>query len=373
MRFLFCAFIFMSIFVATMSSLQPSLWKRLLLYLPSQLFGGISWLRNKAFDSHLLATKQFDIPTICIGNISVGGTGKTPHTEYIIRLLLGKKQLAVLSRGYKRKTSGFVLADGSDTAQTIGDEPFQMQRKFPEVTVAVDEKRVHGIEQLLTLPAPPEVILLDDAFQHRHVTPSFSVVLVDYNRPIHTDTYLPLGRLRESAKGLSRAHCVIVTKCPTAAKLDETVWRKALQLSPNQSLFFSTFAYEAPKPLFNGKPLIWEADRLQKPHVLVVTGIVSATGLYDYVTPFAETLHTLSFSDHHDFTKTDLETIRNAFDRLPEPKLIITTEKDAARLLHNPSIPAALKPFLYAVGIQVTFVDNTHNTFDDLILDNLLP
>ena len=350
---------------------QSPLWKRLLLYLPSQLFGGVSWLRNKAFDCHLLEAKQFDIPTICIGNISVGGTGKTPHTEYVIRLLSAEKRLAVLSRGYKRKTSGFVLADSSATAHTIGDEPFQMQHKFPEVTVAVDEKRVHGIEQLLTLPAPPEVVLLDDAFQHRHVTPSFSVVLVDYNHPIHNDTYLPLGRLRESVKGLNRAHCVIVTKCPTSAKLDETVWRKALQLSPNQSLFFSTFAYEAPKPLFNGKPLIWEADRLQKPHVLVVTGIVSATGLYDYVTPFAETLHTLSFSDHHDFTKTDLETISNTFDRLPEPKLIITTEKDAARLLHNPFVSDAIKSSLYTVGIQVEFLKNQGTEFDKLLVNHV--
>ena len=350
---------------------QSPLWKRLLLYLPSQLFGGVSWLRNKAFDSHLLATKQFEIPTICIGNISVGGTGKTPHTEYVIRLLSTDKRLAILSRGYKRKTSGFVLADSSATAHTIGDEPFQMQHKFPEVTVAVDEKRVHGIEQLLTLPVPPEVILLDDAFQHRHVTPSFSVVLVDYNRPIHSDTYLPLGRLRESAKGLSRAHCVIVTKCPTAAKLDETVWRKALQLSPNQSLFFSTFAYEVPKPLFNGEPPVWEENGAQKPHVLVVTGIVSATGLYDYVTPFAETLHTLSFSDHHDFTKTDLETIRNAFDRLPEPKLIITTEKDAARLLHNPFVSDSIKSSLYTVGIQVEFLKNQRTEFDKLLVNQV--
>lgn len=350
---------------------QSPFYKRLLLYLPSQLFGGIAWLRNKAFDYQLLATKQFDIPTICIGNISVGGTGKTPHTEYVIRLLSAEKRLAVLSRGYKRKTSGFVLADSSATAQTIGDEPFQMQHKFPALTVAVDEKRVHGIEQLLTLPVPPEVILLDDAFQHRHVTPSFSVVLVDYNRPIHSDTYLPLGRLRESVKGLNRAHCVIVTKCPTAAKLDETVWRKALQLSPNQLLFFSTFAYETPKPLFNGKPLIWEANRLQKPHVLVVTGIVSATGLYDYVTPFTETLHTLSFSDHHDFTKTDLETIRNAFDRLPEPKLIITTEKDAARLLHNPFVSDAIKSSLYTLGIQVEFLKNQGTEFDKLLVNHV--
>ena len=350
---------------------QSPLWKRLLLYLPSQLFGGVAWLRNKAFDYELLATKQFDIPTICIGNISVGGTGKTPHTEYIIRLLADKKRLAVLSRGYKRKTTGFVLADDNATVQTIGDEPFQMQRKFPKITVAVDEKRVHGIEQLLTLPTPPEVVLLDDAFQHRHVTPSFSVVLVDYNRPIHTDTYLPLGRLRESVKGLNRAHCVIVTKCPTDGKINETAWRKALQLSPNQALFFSTFTYEAPKPLFNGKPLIWEENRAQKPHILVVTGVVSATGLYDYVTPFAETLHTLSFGDHHDFTKTDLETIQKEFDRLPEPKLIITTEKDASRLLHNPFVSDEIKSAIYTVGIQVEFLNNQGTEFDELLLNHV--
>lgn len=350
---------------------QSPFYKRLLLCLPSQLFGGMAWLRNKAFDYGLLATKQFDIPTICIGNISVGGTGKTPHTEYVIRLLADKKRLAVLSRGYKRKTTGFVLADDNATAQTIGDEPFQMQRKFAKITVAVDEQRVHGIEQLLTLPAPPEVVLLDDAFQHRHITPSFSVVLVDYNRPIHTDTFLPLGRLRESMKGINRAHCVIVTKCPPSVKIDETTWRKALQLSPNQALFFSIFAYEAPKPLFNGEPLIWETEVPQKPHVLVITGIVSATGLYNYVTPFADTLHTLSFGDHHDFTKTDLNTIHKEFDRLPEPKLIITTDKDASRLLNNPFVSKAIKSAIYTVGIQVEFLNNQGTEFDQLVLNHV--
>ena len=350
---------------------QLPLWKHFLLYIPSQLFGWITCLRNKAFDCNLLKTKRFDIHVVSIGNISVGGTGKTPHTEYIIRLLSNKKQLAVLSRGYKRKTSGFILADSNATAQTIGDEPFQILQKFPDITVAVDEKRVHGIEQLLTLPVPPEVVLLDDAFQHRHITPSFSIVLVDYNRPIQSDTFLPLGRLRESTKGIQRAQCVIVTKCPKLADLDEITWRNALQLSQHQRIFFSTFEYEAPKPLFNSSLLNWKKTQIQKSHILIVTGVASATDLYDYITPFAETLHKLSFADNHNFTKKDLTVIHEIFDKLPEPKLIITTEKDASRLLHNPYLNTAIKPFFYTVAINVKILKNQGKEFDQLLLNHV--
>ena len=345
--------------------------KKILLFPFAVIYGIVTSFRNLLDDWKFLKSKSFEVHTICVGNLAVGGTGKTPHVEYLIKLLQTDFKIATLSRGYKRKTSGFFHATDTSTAFDIGDEPLQYKTKNPSLDVCVDADRVNGVKKILAFPEPPKVILLDDAFQHRHVTPGFSVVLVDYNRPIHSDTYLPLGRLRESAKGLNRAHCVIITRCPTAAKLDETVWRKALQLSPNQSLFFSTFTYEVPKPLFNGKPPVWEENGTQKPHVLVVTGIVSATGLYDYVTPFAETLHTLSFSDHHDFTKTELDTISNTFDRLPEPKLIITTEKAAARLLHNPFVSDAIKSSLYTVGIQVEFLKNQGTEFDKLLVNHV--
>lgn len=354
-----------------MSHIIRPLWKRLLLYVPSQLFGLVTCVRNKGFDAHWLNSKIFDIPIISVGNITVGGTGKTPHTEYLITLLQKQKLVAVLSRGYKRKTSGFVLADKTATAKTIGDEPYQIYQKFDNIIVAVDEKRSHGIEQLLNLPKPPEIVLLDDAYQHRSVTPRFSILLIDYNRPIQNDQFLPLGNLRESKKGIVRANCVIVTKCPQAEVIDETKWRKSLELRDDQSLFFTTVHYDVPQPLFNAPAINWEESKNEKPHILVVTGVVSATGLYDYVATFAETVTTLSFSDHHDFTERDLKEISEVFDKLPNNKLIITTEKDRARLLHNPFVLESIKSILYSVGIKVEFLNNKGAEFDQLILDHI--
>ena len=358
-------------FADTMSHTKNPLWKCILLYIPSQLFGLVSWLRNKGFDYHILSARKFDLPTICIGNISVGGTGKTPHTEYLIELLNNKKHVAVLSRGYKRKTSGFLLADSKSTAALIGDEPFQMFQKFLGITVAVDEKRVHGIEQLLQQADKPEVILLDDAYQHRHVTPSFSIVLIDYNRPIQTDTFLPLGRLRESKSGLNRAQCVIVTKCPSSTTINAQDWRNSLHLNHTQALYFSTLSYEKPEALFNAPNLIWEKTASNKPHILIITGIVSATGLHDYVRPFASELATRSFSDHHDFTKENIQEIEKLFNSLPPNKVIITTEKDKARLVHNPFLPETMKPFLYSIGIKVEILDGKEDELNQLILNHV--
>lgn len=354
-----------------MSHLSQPFWKRFLLYLPSQLFGLVTWLRNRGFDYQLLSSKTFDIPIICFGNITVGGTGKTPHTEYLIRLLKEQKHLAVLSRGYKRKTSGFVLATKAATAQTIGDEPFQIYQKFANITVAVDEKRVRGVERLLALTEKPDVILLDDAFQHRYVTPSFSIVLIDYNRPIQIDTFLPFGRLRESPKGVTRANCVIVTKCPSSDTIDEENWRKSLNLRREQSLFFTTIGYAIPQPIFHAPALNWDKNSIEKPDILVVTGVVSARGLYDYVTPFAKTVTTLSFGDHHDFTEKDFKQITELFDGLPANTLVITTEKDKARLLHNSFVPETIQSALYSVGINMEFLNNTSAKFNQLILDHI--
>ncbi|MGN0187751.1 MAG: tetraacyldisaccharide 4'-kinase [Paludibacteraceae bacterium] len=330
--------------------------KKTALLLPAKVFGGIVCLRNKCFDYGLLRHKQFDVPVVCIGNITVGGTGKTPHTEYLIRQFADKR-VAVLSRGYKRRTRGFIVADAQTTARDIGDEPFQMHCKFPDTLIAVDEKRVHGIEQLLQLPQPPDIILLDDAFQHRFVTPSFSIVLVDFNRPTDTDDYLPLGRLRESQHGLQRADCIIVSKCPADYIPNHAAWRTRLQLRDNQQLCFSTFDYEPPRAFTNG--IAWPFDAIVKPHMLVVTGIVSPQGLHDHLTPQAATITPMPFADHHNFSATDFEHIQREFDALPTPKAIIVTEKDAARLVDNRLLPHTLQPHIYTVGIHVRFLDDS--------------
>ena len=222
------------------------------LYPASWLYGAVVMMRNKLFDWEVLQSKSFDIPIISVGNLAVGGTGKTPHTEYLIKFLCNQYKVAVLSRGYKRHTKGYVLATPESTARSIGDEPYQMHQKFPSVTVAVDEKRCHGIEKLLALQKPSiDVILLDDAFQHRYVKPGLSILLTDYHRLFCDDTLLPAGRLREPISGKNRAQIVIVTKCPQDIKpIDYNIITKRLNLYPYQQLFFSSFRYGNLQPVF---------------------------------------------------------------------------------------------------------------------------
>lgn len=222
------------------------------LYPVSWIYGAVVTVRNKLFDWGFLRSKSFDVPVICIGNLSVGGTGKTPHTEYLIKLLRNSYHVAVLSRGYKRHSRGYVLATSQSTARSIGDEPYQMYTKFPSVTQAVDENRCHGIEQLLAIKEPSvEVVLLDDAFQHRYVKPGLSILLTDYHRLFCDDTLLPAGRLRESVNGKNRAQIVIVTKCPQDIKpIDYNIITKRLNLYPYQQLYFSSFRYGNLQPVF---------------------------------------------------------------------------------------------------------------------------
>lgn len=328
-----------------------NLLRNIVLYLPSRLFGGVACLRNRLFDKGIIASRQFAVPVVCIGNITVGGTGKTPHTEYLIRMFADRR-VAVLSRGYKRKTSGFVLADTHTTARDIGDEPFQMHLKFPEITVAVDEKRVHGIERLLRLPSPPDIVLLDDAFQHRHVRPSFAIVLVDYNRPTDRDTYLPLGRLRESQRGLRRANCIVITKCPDGYRPDENAWRKRLEMADSQQIFFTRIAYNAPQPFVEGQTI----DLNDKPNLLAVTGIAAPQSLHRHLAPLAGRLETLVFADHHDFTPRDIGKIAEKFAQMAEPKAIVVTEKDRARLQGLSFLTGELRRRMFSIGIRVEFI-----------------
>ena len=325
---------------------------KILLYLPSRLFGGVACVRNWLFDSGLLQQRQFTVPTICVGNITVGGTGKTPHTEYLVRQF-SDRRVAVLSRGYRRKTKGFVLADEHSSAAEIGDEPLQMHQKFPKIIVAVDEKRAHGIEKLMQLPAPPDIILLDDAFQHRHVKPSFSVVLVDFNRPTDCDTFLPLGRLRESQSGLRRADAVVVTKCPADYQPAENEWRRRLQLADNQEIFFTKIDYDEPQALTAGA----EFSFSEKSNLLVVTGIAAPQTLYAHLATMAGAMAKLAFADHHDFSQRDIDKISAEFAKLPEPKAIIITEKDRARLQNGALLPEALRQRTFSIGIRVKFLE----------------
>lgn len=342
----------------------------------SGLYQIVTDTRNKCFDRGILKSKRFDIPVISIGNLAACGTGKTPHTEYLIRLLNQHMKVAVLSRGYKRKTKGFVLAsDKSETTQ-IGDEPYQMHRKFPNTTIAVDESRCEGIEQLLTIKSPPiEVVLLDDAFQHRYVKPGLSILLTDYHRLFSSDRILPVGMLRESKQGKSRAQIVIVTKCPHNIKpIECNIIKQNLKLFPYQHLFFSTFQYKNLRAVFpeaTSKKELQLTTLTSEDEILLVTGIASPAPMIEELRKYTSHIKLLRFPDHHQFTKKDVEEIEKQYQQLKNKNtsLIITTEKDAVRLKNLPSLNQTLKSNIYELPIEVAFLQEKQQEFNILITD----
>ena len=306
----------------------------------SWLYGLGVRLRNQLFELGILKSRSFDIPVISVGNITVGGSGKTPHVEYLIRLLKSNSKVAVLSRGYKRKSKGFVLADKDTRMRDIGDEPYQMKTKFPDIHVAVDKSRCHGIDMLTSGEATKDtdVILLDDAFQHRYVKPGINILLVDYHRLIIYDKLLPAGRLREPQKGKSRADIVIITKCPKDLKpMEYRVIIKAMDLYPYQQLYFTSLEYDDLNPVFSGskRPLgsIGKAENILSSNITQMT-----------------------FPDHHQFTAKDIERINATFDAMPSPKMIITTEKDNARLSGMDGLSEDVRRNIYTLPIRVKFI-----------------
>lgn len=344
------------------------------LYPLSWLYGIGVCLRNKLFDWGWLRSKSFDVPVICVGNLAVGGTGKTPHTEYLIKLLQKNGvNVATLSRGYKRKSRGYVLADDKSNVRQIGDEPYQIKNKFPNARVAVDENRCHGIEQLLKLENPTvEAIIQDDAFQHRHVKAGLNILLTDFHRLLCDDALLPAGRLREPSSGKNRAQMVIVTKCPDDIKpIDFNIIAKRLHLYPYQQLYFSRFRYGMLTPLFpektNSRKVLSSLTRDEQ--VLLVTGIASPAPLQKEVESYTPHVKLLAFDDHHDFTPKDLLQIKEQFLHLEEWKrLIITTEKDAARLKLHPALDETLKPYIYVLPIEIEILQNQQYIFNQNII-----
>ena len=274
-------------------------------------FAIIYWLvtsvRNYLYDCGFLKSYAFDIPIIAVGNLSVGGTGKTPMIEYLIRLLSENYSVATLSRGYKRQSTGFVLADANTDAKTLGDEPFQMHQKFPEVQVAVDADRTNGIEQLLAQSKKPEVILLDDAFQHRKVKAGFYILLTSYNELYCDDFQLPTGNLRESRRGAKRANVIVVTKCPSDLSNESRIEiANKLAIESNQQLFFTTIAYDDFVYSENGKRSVLEIENVDK---LLLAGIAKPQSFFRHLHNRNEVCST--FPDHHDFTENDILDIIN--------------------------------------------------------------
>ncbi len=312
------------------------------------LYGLITAIRNWFYNKGILQSHSFPIPIIAVGNLSVGGTGKTPQIEYLIRLLQPDYKVAVLSRGYKRKTSGFLLAGSSSTAETLGDEPFQLHQKFSAVQVAVDASRKNGIEQLLALENKPDVILLDDAFQHRKVKAGFYILLTAYNDLYADDFILPTGNLRESRRGARRANVVVVTKCPPAlSEAEQNQIRKKLNLLAHQELYFSSIQYDE---ILYSESENYTVTSLKNTDKLLVAGIARPKPFFNHLQDGND--EELEFPDHHDFTESDLQTIQKKSKNKP----IITTEKDFVRLKGKVD-PAQL----FCLPIQSVFLSGGDN------------
>ena len=335
----------------------------------SWIYGMAVGLRNQCFELGILKSRSFDTPVISVGNITVGGAGKTPHVEYLIRLLQDKVKVAVLSRGYKRKSRGFLLADDETPVEQIGDEPFQMKQKFENVYVAVDRDRCRGIEMLTQneTTKDTDVILLDDAFQHRYVKPGVNILLIDYHRLIIYDKLLPAGRLREKKEEKSRADVVIITKCPNDLKaIDYRVLTKAMNLYPYQDLFFTTLEYCNLRQLFGDNVL--QLDALADKNILLLTGIASPKQMEVDLKPKCKTINSMAYPDHHRYSKVDVRKINETFCNLQTPKIIVTTEKDATRLQATEGLSEEVKENLYILPIRIKFMLDQEETFNEKIL-----
>ncbi|MGN6266685.1 MAG: tetraacyldisaccharide 4'-kinase [Ginsengibacter sp.] len=334
------------------------------IFLPfSFLYHGIIRLRNLAFDKKIFRSASFDLPVICIGNLSVGGTGKSPMVEYLVRLLHKKYKVATLSRGYKRKTKGFYIANENTTSTDIGDEPMQFYRKFHDITVAVDEDRVMGIPKILNDRPETEIIILDDAFQHRQVAAGLNILLTACDNLYTKDFLLPAGRLRDEKKSSRRADIIIVTKCN--GNLSRPQRQNIIEeLNPdyNQKIFFTTIQYGTPYSLFGNE----NRELNQNDSVLLVTGIADPALMETHVGSEVFLKKTLRFKDHYVYNGYDIKKIKDEFSALnSSQKIILTTEKDATRLSSFKNDLKDLPVFVLPMAHQVLF-DET-NSFENMI------
>lgn len=336
-------------------------WLAKIVLLPcSKLYGGITYMRNKFFDWKLLKEVEFDVPVVTVGNLAVGGTGKTPHVEYLVNAFRRSRRVAVLSRGYRRNTKGFIMAGRTSTPRDIGDESYQIYHKFKgEVAVAVCEDRVFGIRELMRLDPSIEMIILDDAFQHRYVKPAVSIVITEYNHPVSEDHMLPYGRLREPARGINRADMVIVAKCPHGLKpFDYRSVINDYDLFPSQHLFFSHYTYRPLQPVFpDVATAVPYLDWLTSgDSILAIAGIGNPRPFIRHLKSFGAKVKVDIFADHHQYTKKDIEYLLERYKQLKgSQRIIVTTEKDAVRLAANPYFPHELKAVSYYLPIEVEF------------------
>ncbi|MEO5996018.1 MAG: tetraacyldisaccharide 4'-kinase [Chitinophagaceae bacterium] len=336
---------------------------RIILFPFSFIYFAVIWCRNRLYDKNILTSSSFNLPVICVGNLSTGGTGKSPMVLYLVKSLKDEIKVATLSRGYKRKTKGYAMADEKSTALEIGDEPMLFHIKFPDVAITVGEERVEAIPQLLHDRPDTGVIILDDAFQHRAVKAGYNILLVDCNNLFTRDWYLPTGDLRDEKKSYKRADLVIITKCAPDMQYEEKeLIAKEIDALPHQHLFFSTIRYGTPYHIFTHEPFKL-SDRVE---VLLVTGIADPGPLKKYLQDKTATYHQLNFSDHQIFTIDDLKDITTKFENIEATtKIILTTEKDAVRLTKFSNSLAGLP--LYVIPIEHEFLFNEELQFNEFV------
>lgn len=339
---------------------------KLLLWPFALLYGEIMSLRNLLYNKGVLPSHRFELPIIAVGNLTVGGTGKTPHVEYLLRLL-SKYNIATLSRGYKRKTKGFVLADKNATVSSLGDEPYQYHLDFPDVTVAVCEDRVAGVNQLLSLEQQPDIIILDDAMQHRPIQPSLNLLITDFSRPFYKDLVMPAGLLREPANGAARADVIIMSKCPAdlaTADIKQIIKRINKYASHKTPVYFSSFRYGAPVRIGGNKPFSL--------NIILLTGIANDVPLKEYLTDQGcRIIKHFDYPDHYHYTESDISKVMEALHTLgSEDTVVVTTRKDAVKLLDRSLIERVKRlPFFY-LPIEVYFLEEGKK-FDQLVMQHV--
>jgi tetraacyldisaccharide 4'-kinase len=323
------------------------------------LYDIITEIRNKLYDWDILSSEEFNFPVISVGNLTIGGTGKTPHIEYLIQLLTEKKyRVAVLSRGYKRKKKGFQDSSLDASFDALGDELYQMHLKFPHVEFFAHSNRVEGVRNILQ-KNNCDVILLDDAFQHRKIKPGYSILLNDYNRPIYEDHILPLGRLREHEHQKKRAQVVITSKCPNELKpIDQRIVYNNLKLYPYQNLFFSALYYKKVKAVFDSGQEFNSLEDFFKRYKQIVffTGIAQPQHFEKEVRKYIKNIKYINFPDHHLFSSLDIQKIENEFLNLPDGSAILTSEKDASRLKEFYDGKTELKKHYFYTEIEIDFL-----------------
>jgi len=348
-------------------------FKSILLYPLSLLYGLITGIRNFLYDSGILHSEEFHFPVICVGNITVGGTGKTPHTEYIAGLLRENFKVATLSRGYKRKTHDFRIASSETPVSEIGDEPMQIFHNFPDILVTVDKNRVHGVKKILQEYPETEVIILDDGFQHRRITPGFSILLSDYDRLFIRDHMLPYGNLRENKGNMRRADMILITKSPeNISPIQRRLIVKEIGKSPYHNLYFTTFRYKAPVHVFENniegtQPEFTECDKCS---IVLITGIANPRPLIEYLQKtYGEIIH-LSYPDHYNYNEKDLINFSSAFNNLRSVrKYLFTTEKDAIRLREFANIAEPVRSAFFYIPVEIYFLNEDKDEFDNLIIN----